>query len=111
MVRIYPCAEDHLCARIVTVRPKDKDSTDGNNPDASLRNRPVCGITIGTGFTPEGTNQAKNGQLYDPDSGKTYSAQMQTDGSTLKLRGYIGISLLGRTETWHRASTTTASCS
>ena len=84
---------------------------DVNNPDASLRKRAICGLTIGTAFTPDGSQAAKDGKIYDPESGKTYSAQMQASGDELKLRGFIGISLLGRTETWHRASGSAAGCS
>ena len=42
----------------------------------------------------------KDGTIYDPKSGKTYSCKMTIDGNKLKIRGYIGISLFGRTEVW-----------
>ena len=104
VVRIFDCHDDHLCAKIVAIGPKNAPQEDVNNPDTSMRNRPICGLTIGTSFTPDGTTAAKDGKIYDPESGKTYSAKMQADGDVLNLRGFIGFSLLGRTETWHRAS-------
>ncbi len=110
IVRVYPCDGSHLCARVVVVGPKTKPQLDVNNPDTGLRNRPICGLTIGTGFAPDGTDTAKDGKIYDPESGKTYSAQMQSEGETLKLRGFVGISLLGRTEKWQRVSSTGAAC-
>ena len=99
-----------LCVRIATIARPDVPRTDVSNPDASLRGRALCGLTIGTGFMPDGADKAAGGKIYDPDSGKTYSAQMQEQGDTLKLRGYIGTPLLGRTETWHRAAATLPAC-
>ena len=45
------------------------------------------------------------GWVYDPESGSTYKAEMQLNGpDVLKLRGFIGMSWFGRTETWTRES-------
>ncbi len=110
ILQVYPCAGGQLCVRVAAVGPRGKPPTDENNPDPSLRSRAICGLTIGTGFTPSGDAIAKNGHIYDPESGKTYAAQMAAQGDTLKLRGYLGISLLGRTDTWHRATGETPSC-
>jgi uncharacterized protein (DUF2147 family) len=55
------------------------------------------------GFDYAGEGKWKNGRVYDPNSGKTYKCKLTlVDENTLELRGYIGISLLGRTETWSR---------
>lgn len=110
VVRVYPCNSSQLCVRVVSVGPKSGPQNDAINPDSSLRQRAICGLTIGTNFTPSGDSQAINGHIYDPHSGKTYSAQMKTQGDTLQLRGYVGISLLGRTETWHRTTEAVAPC-
>ena len=110
MVQVHPCEGDHLCVRIATIARQDVPRVDALNPDTSLRTRPLCGLEIGTGFTPDGPESAKGGKIYDPNSGKTYSAQMQGSGDTLKLRGFIGISLLGRTETWRRGPETQPPC-
>ncbi len=110
VVRVFNCSGQQLCAKVVTVGPKNEPQTDVNNPDSSLRSRAICGLTIGTAFTPDGDQSAKDGKIYDPESGKTYSAQMEASGNELKLRGYVGISLLGRTETWHRTENVAAVC-
>ena len=58
-------------------------------------------------FKPDSSNPGKwvGGWAYDPDGGSTYSGQMElADPNTLKLRGYVGIPLFGRTETWTRES-------
>lgn len=81
-------------------KPSD---TDELNPDPALRDRPLLGLTILDGFTAAGAGKWKSGRLYDPNSGKTYKCKLTlVNANTLELRGYIGISLLGRTETWKR---------
>ena len=111
VVQVLPCGGDGtLCIKIAAIGRSDVPRTDRMNPDASQQGRALCGLTIGTGFVPDGMDKAKDGKIYDPNSGKTYSAQMQGQGDTLKLRGYIGVSLLGRTETWHRAADTLPAC-
>jgi uncharacterized protein (DUF2147 family) len=44
------------------------------------------------------------GHLYDPKSGHTYRGTIVAEGDALKLHGYIGVSLFGRTETWQRVA-------
>ena len=80
--------------------PSDKDNL---NPDPALRDRLLLGLTIMDGFTYAGGGKWKSGRIYDPNSGKTYKCKLTlVDKNTLELRGYIGFSLLGRTETWTR---------
>lgn len=43
-----------------------------------------------------------SGSIYDPNDGKTYSCKLELDGETLRIRGYVGIPLFGRTEVWTR---------
>ena len=82
-----------------------KPKLDSNNPNSSKQNVPRLGLEIMKGFTFNGSDEWKNGDIYDPETGKTYSAYMYLkDRNTLKLRGYIGFLFLGRTETWTRAN-------
>lgn len=76
--------------------------TDKKNPDPALRSRQELGLELLKDFTFDGDNVYEDGTIYDPKSGKTYSCKMTIDGEKLKIRGYIGISLLGRSETWTR---------
>lgn len=84
----------------VTGKPK----LDDDNVDESLRNRPVMGLLLLEEFVFDGDDEWEDGQIYDPKNGKTYSCYMEfedeDDKSTLKIRGYVGISLLGRTTYW-----------
>jgi len=75
---------------------------DIHNPDASLRQKLLCGLVIGRGFHATSPTYADGGSLYDPKSGKTYHGEMTANGDQLALRGYIGVKLFGRTETWTR---------
>jgi uncharacterized protein (DUF2147 family) len=101
VIRIAPCGND-LCATLVFVRPDAPSNFDTHNPDASLHKRSLCGLQIGTGFHRDSDTQATGGSLYDPKTGKTYHGEMNADGDKLALRGYVGIRLFGRTETWTR---------
>ena len=110
IVRIYPCGSD-VCAKIVKLARNSPDKVDEKNPQSNLRNRPLCGLDIGTGFKQTDPSHLQDGHLYDPKSGHTYSGTIVADGDQLNLRGYIGFSLLGRTEVWHRVPTAdTKSC-
>ena len=108
VVKVYPCGSNMLCARLV--QTTDHTAVDDKNPDVSLRKRPLCGIELGRDFTLVGGNHAKNGKLYDPDSGKTYNAEMAVEGDSLKVRGYVGISMFGRTEVWQRSDSNIPPC-
>ncbi|MGI4020653.1 MAG: DUF2147 domain-containing protein [Janthinobacterium lividum] len=74
---------------------------DAKNPDANYKNRPLLNADILTGFVYL-NNEWTEGKIYDPKSGKTYSATMKLKGNTLALRGYIGVSMFGRTTSWER---------
>jgi uncharacterized protein (DUF2147 family) len=98
-----------LNAKIVSLReplaPDGRQKTDIHNPDAGKHSRPIVGMVFMTGFTATGSGKWGNGTIYDPKSGNTYSCNMELQGTdTLKVRGYIGVSLIGRTETWKRAN-------
>jgi len=80
-----------------------KPRHDRNNPDKALRNRPLLGFVLMKGFKFDGKKKWTGGAIYDPECGKTYQAKMELENNqTLLLRGFIGVSLLGRTEKWTR---------
>jgi uncharacterized protein (DUF2147 family) len=83
-----------------------KPKVDRENPDTTLKSRPIVGLPLVSGFKYGGDNAWTDGHIYDPESGKLYSCKMtlMMDGS-LKVRGYWGISLFGRTEIWTRPPT------
>ena len=74
---------------------------DVHNPNANLRNKTIQNLVILTGFNFK-DDYWQDGKIYDPQSGKTYSSEIKLEGGKLKLTGYIGITLFGRTEVWER---------
>jgi uncharacterized protein (DUF2147 family) len=79
------------------------EKKDINNPDEKLKAQPIVGSVILKGFEFTGKSW-ENGTIYDPNNGKTYSCNIKMKkANELEIRGYIGISLLGRTTVWTRA--------
>lgn len=82
---------------------KDPAKLDVNNPKKEKQSRKILGMNIMSDFTFDGENTMENGTIYDPKNGKTYDCKISRDEKgNLNVRGFIGISLLGRTETWER---------
>jgi uncharacterized protein (DUF2147 family) len=71
--------------------------------DGARRNQPILGMTILWGFTKQG-DEYQGGEILDPESGKIYRAKMKLldGGKKLEVRGFIGFSLLGRSQVWLR---------
>jgi len=77
------------------------DNKDVKNPDASLRGRELVGLTILNDFVYEGKEIWADGTIYDPKDGKTYSCKLTLKSADkLDVRGFVGFSMFGRTETW-----------
>lgn len=108
-IHIYQCGAK-ICANLIAISSTAPARVDADNPNPALRGRSLCGLRIGTDFELESPSKAQGGKLYDPESGKTYSGSMTREGDKLKLRGYVGIPLFGRTETWNRAPDNVPAC-
>lgn len=74
---------------------------DIKNPDVKLRSRNVVGIKSLTGLVWNGKEYV-NGKIYNAPSGDTYSCKIWIKNDKLYLRGYLGLSLLGQTATFHK---------
>jgi len=82
---------------------KGNPKTDIKNPDESKRKNPKLGLNNLLGFTYEGNGKYENGTIYDPENGKTYNCVMSLENdSTLKIKGYVGITMIARTDVWKR---------
>ena len=112
-IEVYPC-EGKYCGKIILLKepnypagdPKGmagKPKVDRENPDASQRERPTLGMNLVWGFTSAGENLWEGGFIYNPREGKTYKCKMTLENpDLLKVRGFIGISLIGKTNIWSR---------
>lgn len=104
LIEIYDCGE-HLCGRLVSLAdPLGDDGLpvkDINNVDESLQGRPLAGLEFLTGFTYDEKKAAWNGgRIYNARDGKTYKSTMVFKDGELKVRGFVGISLFGKTDVW-----------
>jgi uncharacterized protein (DUF2147 family) len=114
VVEMYPCGAE-LCGKVVwQSEPLDAHGaphTDAMNPDEKLRFRLVCELQIVGGFKRKSAAEWQDGWIYDPQSGKTYTAQLKLrDPATMDLRGYVGIPLFGETQVWTRDNRNRPSC-
>jgi uncharacterized protein (DUF2147 family) len=112
-IEITKCGERY-CGKVVWLQEPNyaegsKDGVPGtpmrdhHNPAPALRKTPIIGLEIVHDFRFAGDNLWKDGTVYDPKNGKTYKGKMTlVSPARLDLRGYIGISLIGRTTTWTR---------
>ncbi|KHJ37512.1 hypothetical protein PBAC_23560 [Pedobacter glucosidilyticus] len=80
----------------------NKPKVDVQNPNENLRERPILNLEILQNFKFN-NGIWENGTIYDPRYGKTYSCKISLEGNDkLNVRGFIGVSLIGRTDTWTR---------
>ena len=80
---------------------KTEGKLDTNNPDVKQQSQPLRGKEILKSFDFNGSDLWHNGTIYDPKNGKTYSCKITRDEKgNLSVRGFIGLSLIGRTTLW-----------
>ncbi len=112
-IEIYKCGIRY-CGKIVWLKEPfySSDSKEGvpgtplldhNNPNPLLKKTPLIGLPILRDFAYNGVNIWNNGKIYNSDNGETYSGKLTLDSpDKLKVRGFIGISLIGGTTIWTR---------
>lgn len=102
---IFTCG-DKLCGKIIWLKEplrNGKPKTDDQNPNPKLKARPILGMLFMKDFQYKEGNKWDEGTIYDPKSGKTYSCYMKViNKDKMEVKGYIGISLIGRTQVWSR---------
>lgn len=106
MVQVYKKGDKYFGKLVWLKVPNDPDGkprTDINNPEENLKSRQLKGLENLRDFTFKGDNKWEGGRIYDPKTGSDYSCEMKLiDENTLEVRGYIGVSLFGRTDVWKR---------
>ena len=80
--------------------PQGKPATDKENSDPKLKTRPLLGLPLLSGLKYS-SGIWKGGEIYDPQSGKTYSCELKLKSpEILEVKGYLGFSFVGRTVEW-----------
>jgi uncharacterized protein (DUF2147 family) len=115
IVRLAPCGAD-TCGRTVWVEnPLDEagqPKRDAKNADAAKRERPICGLDLVGGLNKTNDGAWQDGWLYNPRNGETYSAKVRAlSPSELEVRGYLGVSVLGKSQVWTRVAGDRGGCS
>ncbi len=114
IIEIGPCGVE-ACGRIAWMsEPSAPDGTpkiDLFNPDPALRGAPLCGLLLMNGLDRMGPGRWTGGEIYDSRDGSVWSVELTAKGPRiLEVRGYIGISLLGRSQTWTRTANARGGC-
>ncbi|MFN4248778.1 MAG: DUF2147 domain-containing protein [Flavipsychrobacter sp.] len=102
-IQVYKAKDGRFYGKMVWLKEpleNGKPKVDKENPDDKKRNTPLIGLILLRGLEKDGDHEYDNGKIYDPKNGKTYSCKITHKGNTLDLRGFVGISLIGRTSTW-----------
>lgn len=87
----------------VPAYPDGTPKVDKNNPDKEKRDAPLVGLLVLKDLVFV-KDHWENGSIYDPESGKTYSCRITLKDNKLDLRGYMGVSQIGRTQTWTKVT-------
>ncbi len=98
--------DGQLSGKIIKLFRKPEEDQDPKCDKCSgdKKDKPIIGLQILWGLKKEGENKWADGEIMDPKKGKTYSCKLELieDGKKLKVRGFLGFSLLGRTQMWER---------
>ena len=101
-------SEGKFYGKIVWLKdPKNaegKNKLDTKNPDNNLRSQEIHGLEILKDFELKDNGLFEGGKIYNPKDGKTYSCALTIldNGAKLKVRGYIGVPWIGKTQIWER---------
>ncbi|MFT3844718.1 MAG: DUF2147 domain-containing protein [Lacibacter sp.] len=107
IIQIYKNGDKYQGKLIWLKEPVDpetgKPKLDKKHPDEKNHSRPLIGLVNMWGFKYTASNEWTGGKIYDPKNGKTYSCKISMENNDkINVRGYIGVSLIGRTDVWTR---------
>lgn len=98
IVEIFKKSDGKYYGKIVKLLQKPENENCVNCKD-DRKNKPLLGLEIIRGLKKDG-NEFTGGNITDPKTGKTYKCTITRAGDKLNVRGYLGFSLIGRTQTW-----------
>ncbi|WP_426279129.1 DUF2147 domain-containing protein [Chryseobacterium sp. S-02] len=102
IVEIYKKSDGKYYGKVsqLLIKPADPNCTVCKD---DRKGKPVLGMEIIRGLKKE-DDEFTGGTITDPKTGKTYKCTITRDGDKLNVRGYIGLSLIGRTQTWQKVN-------
>ena len=108
IIEVVPCGLAR-CGHVVWLKqPNGADGLplrDIKNADAKLKNRPVCGLEVVTGFKKQTGDSWGDGTVYVSDEGASYSGKAEVLSTTqIKVTGYIGFAVFGESEVWTKVT-------
>ncbi|MBF5028075.1 DUF2147 domain-containing protein [Planobacterium oryzisoli] len=102
IVEVFKKSNGQYYGKITQLMAKPENETCVKCTD-DRKNKPLIGLEIIRGLKKSG-NEFTGGTITDPKTGKTYKCTITRDGNKLNVRGYVGFSLIGRTQTWHKVN-------
>ena len=114
IMEIRACGEER-CGKVVWLQkpfgPDGQALRDFRNSDPELQSRLVCGMTVASGFKKQDDGTWKDGTVYVPDIGSSFSGYAEVLSPTaVKVTGYVLIPLFGESEVWTRVAAPAKVC-
>jgi len=102
IVEIYKKADGSYYGKVsqLLIKPADPNCTACKD---DRKGKTILGLEIIRGLKKDG-DEFTGGTITDPKTGKTYKCTITRTGDKLNVRGYVGISLMGRTQTWQKVN-------
>jgi len=102
VVQIWKAKDGLFYGKIMKLFDESKKDNvcDKCDEDDARYNQKVVGMKIIMKMKKSDTNEWTGGTILDPNNGKVYKCKISRDGDNLSMRGFIGFSLIGRTQTW-----------
>lgn len=102
IVEIYKKSDGKYYGKVsqLLIKPADPNCTSCKD---DRKGKPILGLEIIRGLAKDG-DEFTGGTITDPKTGKTYKCTITKSGDKLNVRGYMGVSILGRTQVWHKVN-------
>ena len=102
IVEIYKKSDGKYYGKVsqLLIKPVDPNCTSCKD---DRKGKPILGLEIIRGLAKDG-DEFTGGTITDPKTGKTYKCTITKSGDKLNVRGYMGVSILGRTQVWQKVN-------
>jgi uncharacterized protein (DUF2147 family) len=102
IVEIFKATNGKIYGRVYKILTVGEENKKCTECKGDLKGKPITGMIILSGLSKDG-DEWSGGTIMDPNKGKTYDCYITMESNDkLKVRGYMGVALLGRTQYWYR---------